>query len=136
MYDNRVHLMGFLGKDAALRQTSTGREFVVLSLATTASWRDERGEYTDKTRRTDWHRCIAWSNLSKRAGSLKKGTHVEVEGQLRYRKVTDREQKDVTYTLAEIHLSKLRTVDPAPKDDAESVPPQPGNSSEDEAFVS
>ena len=99
MYDNRVHLMGFLGKDAALRQTSTGREFVVLSLATTASWRDERGEYTDQTKRTDWHRCIA-------------------------------------YTLAEIHLSKLRTVDPAAKDDEESPPPQLGNSSEDEAFVS
>lgn len=136
MYDNRVHLMGFIGKDAALRQTSTGREFVVLSLATTASWRDERGEYTDKTKRTDWHRCVAWSNLSKRAGVLKKGMRVEVEGQLRYRKITDRKREDVTYTIAEIHLTKLRTLDRATSDGEESVPSQPDDHPDDEPFVS
>lgn len=123
MYDNNVRLMGFIGKDAVVRKTSNGKEFVVLSLATSVSWKDENGQYTDKTKRTDWHRCIAWSNLSKFAGTLKKGAHVEVEGELRYRQVSDSKQKDVKHTLAEIHLSKLLKLDRAEKRDSDGGAP-------------
>jgi single-strand DNA-binding protein len=123
MYDNNVRLMGFIGKDAVTRKTSNGKEFVVLSLATSVSWKDENGQYTDKTRRTDWHRCIAWSNLSKFAGTLKKGAHVEVEGELRYREAPDRKQKDVTHTLAEIHLFKILKLDRAERRESDSAPP-------------
>jgi single-strand DNA-binding protein len=124
MYDNNVRLMGFLGKDAVTRKTSNGKEFVVLSLATTVSWKDDQGQYTDKTKRTDWHRCIAWSNLSKFAGTLKKGAHVEVEGELRYRKVTDSKHSDVKHTFAEIHLSKILKLDRAEGRGDESFPAQ------------
>jgi len=122
MYDNKVRLMGFIGKDAVTRKTNSGKEFVVLSLATTVSWKDEQGQYTDKAKRTDWHRCIAWSNLSKFAGTLKKGAHVEVEGELRYRKVADNKHNDVTHTFAEIHLSKILKLDRAERRDDDSFP--------------
>jgi len=129
MYDNNVRLMGFIGKDAVTRKTTNGKEFVVLSLATSVSWKDENGQYTDKTKRTDWHRCVAWSNLSKFAGTLKKGAHVEVEGELRYRQVSDSKQKDVKHTLAEIHLSKILKLDRAEKRESDSVPPEMGDES-------
>ena len=121
MYDNNVRLMGFIGKDAVTRKTSNEKEFVILSLATSVSWKDENGQYTDKTKRTDWHRCIAWSNLSKFAGTLKKGAHVEVEGELRYRQVSDSKHKDVKHTLAEIHLSKIFKLDRSEKRDNGSM---------------
>jgi len=129
MYDNNVRLMGFIGKDAVTRKTSNGKEFVVLSLATSVSWKDENGQYTDKTKRTDWHRCVAWFNLSKFAGTLKKGAHVEVEGELRYRQVSDSKQKDVKHTLAEIHLSKILKLDRAEKRESDSLPPDLGDES-------
>jgi len=133
MYDNNVRLMGFIGKDAVTRKATNGKEFVVLSLATTVSWKDENGQYTDKTKRTDWHRCIAWSNLSKFAGTLKKGAHVEVEGELRYRQVSDKKNGDVKYALAEVHLSKIVKLDRAEKHNADSAPPdQPDGSGRDE----
>ena len=124
MYDNNVRLMGFIGKDAVTRKANNGKEFVVLSLATTVSWRDENGQYTDKTKRTDWHRCIAWSNLSRFAGTLKKGAHIEVEGELRYRQVSDKKNSTVQYALAEIHLSKILKLDRAEKGDGASAPPE------------
>lgn len=124
MYDNNVRLMGFIGKDAVTRKTSNGKEFVVLSLATTVSWKDQDGQYTDQTKRTDWHRCIAWSNLSKFAATLKKGAHVEVEGELRYRQVPDNKQKEVQHTLAEIHLSKILKLDRAERRDGDGASPE------------
>jgi len=122
MYENNVRLMGFIGKDAAIRTTSNGKEFAVLSLATTVSWKNESGEYTDQTKRTEWHRCIAWTDLAKFASALKKGAHVEVEGELRYRKLRDRKHSDVTRTLAEIHLSKILKLDRAEKRDRTPAP--------------
>ncbi len=44
MFDNSVRLVGFVGKDAEVRTTKTQREFTVLSLATTASWKDKNGD--------------------------------------------------------------------------------------------
>jgi single-strand DNA-binding protein len=44
MFDNVVRLIGFVGSDAELKTTKTQREFTVLSLATTASWKDKNGD--------------------------------------------------------------------------------------------
>jgi len=37
-------LVGFVGKGAEVKTTKTQREFTVLSLATTASWKDKNGD--------------------------------------------------------------------------------------------
>src|SRR5881398_2206696 len=83
MFDNVVRLIGFVGSDAELKTTKTQREYAVLSLATTASWKDKNGD--GYIRRTEWHKLVAWGNLSTFAATLKKGAHVSVEGELRYR---------------------------------------------------
>ncbi len=40
MFDNSVRLVGFVGKDAEVKTTKTQCEYTVLSLATTASWKN------------------------------------------------------------------------------------------------
>ena len=46
MYSNRVTLIGFVGKDAEVRNTRNQACFTVLSLATKRSWKDrESCEY-------------------------------------------------------------------------------------------
>jgi single-strand DNA-binding protein len=54
MFDNVVRLIGFVGSDAELKTTKAQREYAVLSLATTASWKDKNGD--GYIRRTEWHR--------------------------------------------------------------------------------
>jgi len=51
MYQNRVTLIGFLGKDAEVRTTANPKaRYTVLSLATKRSWRDrESGEWLSQT---------------------------------------------------------------------------------------
>ena len=61
MFDNSVRLVGFVGKDAEVKTTKTQREFTVLSLATTASWKDKNGD--GYIRRTEWHKLIVIWNL-------------------------------------------------------------------------
>jgi hypothetical protein len=41
MFDTSVRLVG---KDAEVKTTKTQREFTVLSLATTVSWKDKNGD--------------------------------------------------------------------------------------------
>jgi single-strand DNA-binding protein len=82
MYQNKVTLMGFLGKDAEVRTGNNNRNFTTLSIATKSSYKDkESGEYIS---RTEWHNCIAFGKLAEFAGTLKKGAHIQVEGELRH----------------------------------------------------
>jgi len=83
---NRVTLIGFLGKDAEVRNTRTDAQFTVLSLATKRSWKDrESGEYKSQT---TWHRCIAFGHVGEYAAKLTKGTHVQIEGEIQNREYT------------------------------------------------
>ena len=45
MFQNRVTLIGFLGKDAEKRVTKNDIPYTVLSLATKDSWKDRTGEW-------------------------------------------------------------------------------------------
>ncbi|MGI9072233.1 MAG: single-stranded DNA-binding protein [Bryobacteraceae bacterium] len=55
--NNRVTLIGFVGKDAEVRNARNQAHFTVLSLASKRSWKDRQsGEYKSHT---TWHRCIA-----------------------------------------------------------------------------
>ena len=78
MYQNKVTLVGFLGNDAEVR-TNDNRSFTTLSLATKSSYKKD-GQYISHT---EWHRCVIFGKLSEFAGTLKKGAHLQVEGELR-----------------------------------------------------
>ena len=73
MYDNSVRLIGFLGQNAEKRTARNKTPYVILNLATTVRWRGKQSQ--DKVERTEWHRLIAWGNLAKFAGTLKRGNH-------------------------------------------------------------
>jgi single stranded DNA-binding protein len=67
---NKVILIGHLGQNAEAKTAQNSKEFVVLNIATQESWKNDKGDYEN---RTEWHRVYAWSNLSKFAKTLQKG---------------------------------------------------------------
>jgi single-strand DNA-binding protein len=109
MYDNSVRLIGFLGQNAEKRTARNKTPYVILNLATTVRWRGKRSQ--ERAERTEWHRLIAWGNLAKFAGTLKRGNHISAEGELRYRMISDKEDPKVERRLAEIHLAKIGKLD-------------------------
>src|SRR6266849_9484595 len=109
MYDNSVRLIGFLGQNAEKRTARNKTPYVILNLVTTVRWRGKQSQ--GRTERTEWHRLIAWGNLAKFAGTLKRGNHISAEGELRYRMISDKEHPEVERRLAEIHLAKIGKLD-------------------------
>jgi single-strand DNA-binding protein len=79
MYLNRITLIGFLGS-AAEQKVSNATNIAVFSLATKTSWKNAAGSWES---RTEWHRCVAFGRLADFAGSLAKGAHVAIEGEIR-----------------------------------------------------
>ena len=137
MFDNSVRLIGFAGKDAEVKTTKTQREFTVLSLATTASWKDKNGD--GYIRRTEWHKLVAWGNLSTFAATLRKGAHLFVEGELRYREFIPKKQKkskngEQKIRVAEIHLRRIAKLDRAEKSDTDAPVPELGAEGQDTHF--
>jgi single-strand DNA-binding protein len=82
MYLNRLTLIGFIGGDAETKTISNGSTFTAFSVATQRSWKNSEGAWES---RTEWHRCVSFGKLANFAATLKKGTHVQVEGELRGR---------------------------------------------------
>ncbi len=81
LYENTIHLKGFLGKDAETRNTKQERSFIVLSLATKSSYKDKQSN--EWVSHTEWHRIVCFGKSTEFAKELKKGDYVEVKGELR-----------------------------------------------------
>ena len=111
---NRVTLIGFLGKDAEVKRTSrTQVAYTVFSLATNRSWKDrESGEYKSEV---SWHRCIAFGRTGEAAAALLKGSHVQVEGEIRTREYTEKANGKkaavVKKTITEIRVYRFAKLD-------------------------
>lgn len=89
---NKVILIGNLGKDPEVRKLDSGVSVAKLTVATNESYKDNAGEWQD---RTEWHNIVAWRYLAENAErNLKKGMQVYVEGKLTTRKWQDSEGKD------------------------------------------
>jgi single-strand DNA-binding protein len=104
---NRTQLMGFLGADPERKENGNGNSHLVLSVATTTSWKKPNSE--DWEKRTEWHRVVVWGKQASRR-NLSKGDKVLVVGEIRYREYEDEVSKgktkiDVKRRLAEIHAS-------------------------------
>jgi single-strand DNA-binding protein len=81
LYENKITLKGFLGKDAENFATKQQRTFTVLSLATKSGYKDKQtGKWVNHT---EWHRIVAFGKPAEYAKGLKKGDYVEVEGEQR-----------------------------------------------------
>ena len=103
---NKVILIGRLGKNAEAKTAQNKKDYAVLNLATSESWKNEQGEYET---RTEWHRVYAWCNLANFAKTLSKGQLVSLEGKIKYRVIEETVKgQQVKYTIAEIHASSIR----------------------------
>lgn len=81
LYENKIVLKGFLGKDAESKSTKQQRTFVILSLATKSGYKDR--QTNQWVNHTEWHRVVVFGPAADYAKGLKKGDYVEVEGELR-----------------------------------------------------
>ncbi len=118
MYQNRISLIGFTGKDAEARTTKNQTAYAALSLATKSSYKDKKSD--EYVSHTEWHRIVVWGKLGEFASTLKKGTHLLVEGELRSREYADKKNKDVQRRVWEVRadsILKLDRVEQAPPED-------------------
>jgi single-strand DNA-binding protein len=78
---NKVLLLGNLGADPELRQTSGGQSILKLRIATTENYLDRNNT---RQERTEWHQVTVWGKRGEALHKfLTKGERVFVEGAIR-----------------------------------------------------
>ena len=125
---NKMNIIGYLGADPELRYTTSGQPVANLRIATTERWTDKAGTAQEHT---EWHRVVALGNLAEvSAKYLKKGSLVSVEGPIRSRKFTDKE--NVERYVFEVIASEVLFLDRAERQKPEDA--EPPVSGEDNPF--
>lgn len=113
MYQNRVILIGFLGKDAEVRTARSQASYTVLSLATKRTWKDR--DSGERQSQTTWHCCTAWGKLGEFAAMLTKGAHVQIEGEIRTReyaqKLAGKKAAEVKKSITEVRVTSIAKLD-------------------------
>ena len=84
------------------------------------SWENDAGSWES---RTEWHRCVAFGKLADFAGTLSKGAHVAVEGELRsheYQRelAVDTQKTTITQRVWEVRVDSVLKLDRAVKREA------------------
>ncbi len=80
---NLVFLLGNLGADPELRQTTSGKPVMRLRLATSKTWLDDKNE---KQESVEWHTVNIWGKRATAlARFLAKGMRIHIQGELRTR---------------------------------------------------
>ncbi len=86
---NKVILVGNLGKDPELRNTTSGTSVCEFSIATGERWQGKDGQMQE---RTEWHRIVVWGKLGENCAKfLSKGRQVFLEGRLQTRSWEDKD---------------------------------------------
>ena len=116
MYLNRITLIGFIGSDAE-KKVSNATNIAIFSLATKTSWKNDSGAWES---RTEWHRCVAFGKLADFAGTIAKGAHVAIEGELRsheYQRelVVGTQKTTLTQRVWEVRVDSVLKLDRAAK---------------------
>ena len=113
---NKVILIGNLGQDPKVHTTQSNAIVTQLSVATSRRVKQADGQYADET---EWHRVVCFSKLAEVARDyLAKGKQVYIEGRLRTRKYTDKQ--NVERYLTEVICEKLQML--GRKDDGAQAP--------------
>ncbi len=86
---NSVRLIGNLGMNPEVKETTNGKKLAKFSIATNESYRDEKG---NEVKETQWHNLVVWGKQADVVEKyLKKGSEVAIEGKLSNRNYTDKE---------------------------------------------
>jgi single-strand DNA-binding protein len=105
---NKVILIGNLGTDPEIRYMPSGGGVVSVNIATSTSWRDKTTNETQE--RTEWHRVVFFNRLAEIVNEyLKKGSKIYIEGSLRTRKWTDK--NEVERSTTEIVANEMQMLD-------------------------
>ena len=87
---NKVIIVGNLGQDPEGRFTPQGTAVTNLRVATNESWKNQSGEYQD---RTEWHRVVMYGKMAETANEyMHKGMMVYIEGRLQTNEWEDQNQ--------------------------------------------
>ena len=105
---NKTTIIGYLGRDP---ETNGAQNVARFTVGVTERWRDREGEEKEHT---EWYRVVAFNGVGEACAQyLEKGRRVYVEGHLRTRTYTNRneEEKTITELLAStvIFLDSPRT---------------------------
>lgn len=99
---NKIHVLGYVGRDSELNKTSSGLEVAGVSIATSTLKKD--GEKV-----TQWHNCVAFGKTAELLATYaKKGARIYVEGEMQY---SEYEKEGVRMLSAKILISAMSFID-------------------------
>lgn len=85
---NKVIIVGNIGNEPEIKQTTSNKMIANLSVATSESWRDQQGQQQE---RTEWHRISVFGKSAEFIQQyVHKGDMIYCEGQLKTTKYTDK----------------------------------------------
>jgi len=100
---NKVQLIGHVGKDPIIKDFEGGKKLANLSLATQDVYLSKKG---DQVEQTQWHNIVVWGNLAGICEKyLKKGKEIAIDGRLTYH--TWEDKYGTRHTSAEIVASEM-----------------------------
>lgn len=112
---NIVAIMGRLGRDPELRQTTTGKNVASFSIACDRGRKDANGQS-----QADWFDVVAWDRTAEFVCKyFQKGSLIAVDGRLQSRKYQDKNGNN--RTAIEIVASNVNFTGPKGQDDGEST---------------
>lgn len=116
---NKVILVGNVGADPEVRALESGVKVARIRLATTERYLDR--QTNEMREQTEWHSITLWRNLADVADKyVRKGSQLYVEGSLRTREWTDRDnQKRYTTEIVASDMKLLGRRSDAPAQSAE-----------------
>jgi len=108
---NKVILIGHLGKDPEIMRLESGSMKASFTVATTETYKDKSGNRVDQT---EWHNIVVWNKSAEIAEKyLKKGGAVYIEGRIRSREYTDK--NNVQRRFYEIACDRFNMLDRKPE---------------------
>lgn len=105
---NKVILIGNLGADPEVRYTPNNNAVVTVNVATSSAWKDKQSGEAQE--RTEWHRVVFFNRLAEIVSEyLRKGSKIYLEGSLRTRKWTDK--NNIERYTTEIVANEMQMLD-------------------------
>mgnify|MGYP002622793397 FL=1 len=111
-------LIGNTGKDPEVRYLENGVALAMISLATSESYVDKKtGE---KREMTDWHNIVFWRGLAEIVNNyVKKGMKLYIEGRLRTRSYTDKD--NIVRYITEVVADEMQILTPRSSESSASA---------------
>ena len=86
---NRVQLIGHVGKDPIIKEFESGKKLANLTLATNDVYVSKKG---DQVEQTQWHNIVAWGKTAEIIERfVEKGKQIGITGKLTSRSYDDKE---------------------------------------------